>query len=102
DRSGPTQVFLNEDQLSRGNNVFQIAVMPHISDEELRQVAAAVEFFDCAENFTQNAEMSFAKWEPPAASAYANKKPAGSGPTWWRSTFTLEKPDPHHPLYLSL
>jgi beta-galactosidase len=102
DRSGPTQIFLNEDQLSRGNNVFQIAVMPHISDDELKQVAGSVEFFDAAEPFTQNAEMSFAKWEPPPAGAYTNKKPAGAGPTWWRSTFTLDKPDPHHPLHLSL
>jgi hypothetical protein len=103
DRSGPTQIFLPEDQLTRGNNVIQLAlVATGTIDDQLKALASSVTFSDAAESLTAKAEMSFAKWEAPASSAYSAKHTAKpTGPTWWRSSFTLEKPDPA-PMYLSL
>jgi hypothetical protein len=93
DRSGPSQIVLTEENLARGNNVIQLAPMPHVTEEDLREVAASVSFYEVEGSFSADAEMAFAKWEPPAAASYHSRHAKGhTGPTWWRSSFTLDKP----------
>ncbi len=64
DRSGPTQVFIAEEQLARGNNTVQIALVSAGDvDEELKELAGVVTFSEAVESLTARAEMAFAKWE---------------------------------------
>jgi hypothetical protein len=103
DRSGPAHVFIAADQLARGNNTVQIAVMPHADvDEEFKAVAAGMSFYDAVESLTAKSEMAFAKWEAPPASAYSTRHGKGNhAPVWWRSSLTVEKLN-HGPLHLEL
>lgn len=99
DRSGPTTLFLEVDQIGRGNVNFQFALLPdtHGADgaiepvgdpEELAKVLAhCVHFYEAETNLTQKADWAFARWELPAASAYTDKHRHPSGPTWWKSHF---------------
>lgn len=89
-------IHLTPEQLSRGINRIQLAVMgdPEAFLNAVKD-AAIYEARDC---ITDKASWAFAKWEPPAASKF---KPAGSGkgfaafkgrPAWWRNTFTIDPP----------
>jgi len=94
DHSGPTRIIIDPESLARGNNTLQIALAPAADlDRELTRLAGVVEVFEATENFTEKAEMSFAKWESPSAAAYAPAKAGAkhAGPTWWRCTFSLDK-----------
>jgi hypothetical protein len=99
DHAGPGHVVIGEEELSRGNNTVQLAIIPEATggphDLEAWAAAAdeAVAFAEVGESITGKAEWAFAKWETPPASAF---KPASGRsltgrhePTWWKSTFKL-------------
>ncbi len=94
DRGGPDRVFIEPEQLGRHAQV-QLALLADPSGREnveksLRSVADRVRFYACETNLTAKAEWFFAKWEPPAPSAYKPASKAGRTaglPTWWRCIF---------------
>lgn len=91
DSTGPLFVVLQPDQLAKGANLLQLTL--HNSSgaaDILNNFAKFVEFYEGTASFTAKADAAFAKWEPPAATAFVPvKTPAKSkGPTWWRATFT--------------
>lgn len=101
DRTGPVHVFIPEDQLARGNNTVQLALVPHADVEsEMEELAGSVHFYDIEGSLTAEAEMSFAKWEQPGPTMYAPAKTPKNphAPTWWKAPFTIDKPD--QPIYL--
>jgi len=101
DRTGPTHVVIPEDQLARGNNTVQLALVPHAElDDEMEALAGTVHFYDVEGSLTAEADMSFAKWEQPGATMYAAAKTPRNThmPTWWKAPFTIDKPD--QPIYL--
>lgn len=94
------------DELTRGNNVLQIALVHDATDEDkfadlLRAVGASTTINEGANCISEKADWAFAKWEQPKKSAFkASNKPAAGTPCWWRSTFSLLHPEV--PLYLEL
>ena len=48
--------------------MIQFALVPH-GEGEAEALADSVHFFDAEQSLTAEAEMSFAKWEPPASGA---------------------------------
>lgn len=103
DRSGPQQVYIAEEQLTRGNNVVQLALVgnPDI-EEELEELATSVHFFDVEGSITAGAEMSYAKWEQPGPTMFAPAKGNAKGhtPAWWRAPLSVDRTD--QPLFLEL
>jgi hypothetical protein len=103
DRSGPQQVYIPEDQLARGNNTVQIALVgnPDI-EEEIEELSSTVRFFVVEGSITADAEMSYAKWEQPAATMFAPAKgnAKSHAPIWWRTTVSVARAD--QPLFLEL
>ncbi len=109
DASGPRQVMLDSERLTRGKNVVQLALLhEHHADAEA-QHAAALEtlsskttFLEGTSALTEKAEWAFAKWEPPPPSAFEaltkSAKPSGL-PTWFRTTFAARS---ESPLFLEL
>lgn len=132
DRSGPRTVTIDAELLGRGKNIIQLAMMPDAVSADgllesigsvehaLKLVGDAVTFAEIKSQPTAKADWAFAKWEPPAASAYSSNgkgtktpkaapppppKPGPSaGPTWWKSHFTYAPVAAHPigPLYLEL
>jgi hypothetical protein len=103
DRSGPQQVVIPEEQLSRGNNVVQLALVgnPDI-EEEMEELASSVHFFDVEASLTADAEMSYAKWEQPSPTMFVPAKGNAKGHplAWWKAPFTVDRLD--QPLFLEL
>lgn len=94
DRSGPTQIVLDGELFSRGALV-QLALVAHgESETELETLARSVKFYEAIQPMLAEASLAFAKWEPPAASAFAapgkGAKLAPGQPRWWRSTFAAD------------
>ena len=89
DASGPAEIFLGEDDLSRGNNVIQAAILGS-ADAAYRSLAEGMSAQECVANLSGNAEWSFAKWDRPPTEAYAGVSRRVPGvPQWHRATFTV-------------
>lgn len=98
DAAGPTRFTLDQEQLNRGGNTLQFAVLADVDDPgaELAAIAAGTSFLEGADELTGKAKWAYAKWEPPAPSAFRQvtktKLAESTGPTWYRSSFEI-KPD---------
>lgn len=101
DQSGPSFVTLDHEKLNRGKNTVQIALMlegyaPGETDEDefaalAKVVNQGVRFLEGKDCVTESADWGFAKWEPPAKTAFSEagklaQKPSGR-PTWYRASF---------------
>jgi hypothetical protein len=103
DRSGPRALVIGPDQLSKGKNTVQLALVAHgHADDEARRLAGVVRFEQIESELLGDMELAFARWEPPAASAYSAKPaPHAAGtPAWHRCTFTANPAE--GPLWLEL
>ncbi|MEN0020326.1 MAG: beta-galactosidase [Planctomycetota bacterium] len=109
DRGGRDRLVLDQETLNRGNNTLQIAVSAEVCLEEevggvLSEIAAGIEFLEGVNCLTEKAGWAFAKWEPPAPTAYepVAKSALGSrsGPAWWRCRFAT--PETTRPMYVEL
>lgn len=101
--AGRTPLFFDSEQLARGANHIQIAMIGS-SEAAMAGLAKAVRFEEGVECATEKGEWAFAKWEPPAADAFEKSGRAGEAgcPTWWRCAFGVpaaalrpEEPDAH-------
>ncbi|MEO1129546.1 MAG: beta-galactosidase, partial [Planctomycetota bacterium] len=63
------RVVLDSEQLNRGKNTLQIAVLDDM-EAAVKDLKAAITIAEGATNLTENAEWSFAKWELPPASRF--------------------------------
>ena len=88
-------LVLDEATTRRGNNTLQFAVMNDFADDTAADTAleatavtfAGTGFLEGKQELTAKAEWAFAKWEPPAPSAFgADAGPKGM-PAWWRTRF---------------
>jgi hypothetical protein len=110
DFDGVLETTLDPEVLVRGNNTLQLAVLTDLAgdaaDLEVDALAGALtpRLIEGATDLTQKGEWAFAKWEPPAPSAFegVSKTQASKvdGPTWWRSTFALPPNDAGDPVVL--
>ncbi len=89
------RIVLSAEELSRGKNAVQIAVVGD-ADAALSAYKSAVSFYEGKSRITEKAEWAFARWEPPAKGSYdawsakGGKSRGGVGiPTWWRCEFTV-------------
>lgn len=102
DQAGPRTIVLDADKFSRGSAQVQLAVIADgnpITADVLKAVDHAVSFDDAIAVLSAKADWAFAKWEPPAASAYKPAKGVkADGPRWWKSAFKAAKTAA--PLYL--
>ncbi|MHC4977379.1 MAG: beta-galactosidase [Planctomycetota bacterium] len=83
--------------LRRGKNVVQLALIGE-SKGLLARASGAVRFEECVECLSEDAQWSFAAWELPAASAFAEWKKQQRAsrkglPTWWRGSLALGRVD---------
>ena len=96
---GRTRLELNAEDLNRGANTIDIAVINDASPYH-EALVNSVRLFEGATSLTEKAEMAFARWEAPKAIDFedvAKAKLTGKGasdiagsPCWWRTTFTLK------------
>ncbi|MBX3386279.1 MAG: beta-galactosidase [Phycisphaeraceae bacterium] len=90
--AGRTPLFFDAEQLSRGNNVIQIAMIGS-TEAAAARLAKSVRFEEGVECATEKGEWAFAKWEPPHTEAFGKPARAGtpdpSAPAWWRATFSV-------------
>ncbi len=94
DRSGPTCVLLPEAALTKGNNLLELTVVtPEQVQTELPAAGKGVQLFEILANLASEAELAFAKWEPPSATTFSPAKASTGLPTWWRCTFECAKLD---------
>lgn len=106
DRPGSGALVFTHEQLNRGNNTFQIALVEETEDDQatLKDLASVFSFEEGSTNATEKAKWAFAKWEPPAPTAYrAPTKTELSSltptPTWWRTTLDLPADAAEAPVY---
>lgn len=85
------------DAFKRGRNELRFA--PDLGQQgAANEVAGATRLFECTASITGKAKWSFARWEPPAATALkaiaksAFKSVAGR-PCWWGSRFSIDAGD---------
>ncbi|MEO1583852.1 MAG: beta-galactosidase [Planctomycetota bacterium] len=96
DAAGPTRIVLDQQTLSRGKNVLQLALHDDAADatQTLESIAAQTTILEGVEELTGKGKWSYARWEPPAASSYkaASKSKLASlkGPTWYRTEFEIK------------
>lgn len=96
DQTGPTRFMLDQEQLNRGNNTLQLAIMADEPDPAgtLAALASATGFAEGVETITGKAEWAFAKWEPPARADFepvAKAKLTGyRGPAWYQTEFEID------------
>jgi hypothetical protein len=94
DRGAGGRIILDQEQLNRGKNSFQVALIGASTAEHAAEITKAVSFHEGVECLTEQAQWAFAKWEEPGANAFdtVQKKDLGTGgragPTWWRGSFT--------------
>lgn len=108
DRSGYLRVVLDQEELNRGNNTLQIALAADaIADQDLKEamttVASSLNIEEGVNVFSEKAEWFFAKWEPPAPSAFVlpvKSEETTGVPTWWRARFSA--PQTPRPLFVDL
>ncbi len=96
DSSGPTTYVVEESQFDRGSVHLQIA--PVNSADPAADFALLtdnpIEVFEVTHTLSDQADVAFAKWEPPVASAFVPFPKKHEGPSWWRCTFPSDKPVP--------
>lgn len=94
DKSGPRHVLLSADDMGKGNNQVQIALVVHgEAASELKRLSACVSFAECADTVLDKCDLSFARWEPPASGQFTAKGAVPKGtPCWWKCTI---QGDPH-------
>jgi hypothetical protein len=115
DRAGVGPMLIDADQLSRGTNVLQLALLPDVPSfdgliepiAELEDLAKAFAGFvkvgEAVENLTEKAEWAFARWEVPPPSAFEPGRGTARThhqPTWWKSSF--KTPASPEALYLDV
>jgi hypothetical protein len=106
DQAGPSRLVLDQEELNRGNNTLQFAVLGDEPDPSasLADLAAATSFVEGVDSITAKATWSFAKWEPPAPSDFTvvpkNKLGSFKTPTWFKSSFQIDPEDA--PVHLDL
>lgn len=89
DPSGPLSIMLPEASLTGRSIDVQLAILGD-ADTAQRDLAAALEAFDCVESLTAKAEWAFAKWERPAPADFElDPKRHLHVPRWWQSSFSL-------------
>jgi len=106
DASTMGRVVIEAEHMGRGQLTVQFApVGPGLDALDaarpvLKVLGDRAAFLELESALTQRAEWSFAKWEPPAPSAFGRERAAAPAqtPAWWRATFT--GPDPSRPLCL--
>lgn len=97
-------IVLDHETLNRGNNTVSLTPMAgdddqHAIDELMRAIVASVSLFEGVSNPAAKSDWAFAKWEPPAPTAFSpiTKSSMGSrtatGPTWWSCSFALDETD---------
>lgn len=101
ERGSRTELMLQSDQLGRGANTVQVAMLqepgpdgttPQMSDVH-RAIASSTKFFECVASLSAKADWGFARWEAPTnarfdkAARRGAKAPGTSGPAWWRGHF---------------
>lgn len=104
--AGWERIPLPARSMEKGKNILQIAV---IGDPEHAAgvLKNAVTLLEGVRNLTEEAEWSFAKWEPPSrwdlprhGARPSNASPPRKGfPAWWRATLTADSP-PRGPVFL--
>lgn len=97
-RSVRRRLALWPDDLGRGVVLLQIALLPepvgagepYSADDAAAEVGAGTRFYEGEGSITAKAEWAFARWEPPAPSAFVTPEKPGphAGPAWWRCEFT--------------
>ncbi|MEO0511526.1 MAG: beta-galactosidase [Planctomycetota bacterium] len=104
--TSPTLVFTSE-QLKKGNNAFQFALIDETADDarSLKELVPLVSFEEGSTNATEKSAWAFAKWEPPAPTAFTDPSKSmltstASCPTWWRSRFELPVEAASVPVFL--
>ncbi len=80
------------DAFKRGNNELRFA--PDVGQgSSLKKAIAAINIFECADNLTEKATWSFAKWEPPKATSFSDPPNNGKArlgmPCWWKTKVEL-------------
>ncbi|MEM8756965.1 MAG: hypothetical protein AAGF47_04200 [Planctomycetota bacterium] len=95
DIAGPQRLVLDHEALNRGNNTLQFALLTDRDDihEQLHAIASATTIYEGVEEVTGKGKWAFAKWEPPAASAFkplSSAKPASGCPAWYRVGFEAD------------
>jgi len=91
-RHCPTSTILSIEQLARGTNVLQVAVVGDVESAS-KALKASIKLYECDSALSAKAAWSFAKWEPPAASRFkspAKGLVAKGAPCWWRTRFALD------------
>ncbi|HYF15191.1 MAG TPA: beta-galactosidase [Phycisphaerales bacterium] len=101
DRSGPVCILIDEGDLGKTGNTLDIAVAENTDDAhgQLERVGEGLRIFRVLSDIAQDAELSFAKWEEPAAGAYASLR-SGEGqaaahshaPCWFRCEVEITPP----------
>lgn len=92
------QILLEMDnQLRSGVNEFMLAILEPIEALKAATIAPLlkqIKLYETTRNFTDKAELSYAKWELPDAEAFASKQTKSSytGPCWHRATFDCTDP----------
>ncbi len=112
DRSGFDRIVLDQEELNRGNNKLQLALAADTIAEEdakeaLSKLAASMTIDEGTVAVTEKAEWAFAKWEPPAPTAFkpqskmqTSLKEHPDTPVWWKTTF--QTPETSRPLFVDL
>lgn len=98
---GEDRIVLDPDDaksLKRGRNVLRF--VPDQIGQDAQTLADRTTLYEAIENLTEKADWSFAKWEPPAATAPHGKgaasatsaaiKPVRGQPCWWRATLEVD------------
>ncbi|MDP1661326.1 MAG: beta-galactosidase [Phycisphaerales bacterium] len=90
DSTGPGSITIETEKLAKATNTIQFAILGADPAAALKDLADAVEAFECVENITHAGAWSFAKWERPPESAYHALRghSHGKGPEWFRATFS--------------
>ncbi|TVS00691.1 MAG: hypothetical protein EA423_11295 [Phycisphaerales bacterium] len=101
-------IFLDEEQLTRGNNSIEVAFVDELDAEALgaaiKGAGTAVRVLEGVSAVTDKADWAFAKWEAPSEAAYESVAKAhmegAACPAWWRCNF--DPAEAGVPLFLEL
>jgi hypothetical protein len=97
DRGSRMPLCLWPEQLRAGSNVVQLAAMPGLTPDSLLESCSGATFHEGASDFTAKASWAFAKWEPPARTAFKEVTKTEISqiktPAWWRCSFKASDSD---------
>lgn len=82
------------ESFKRGKNILRFAP-DHDQHDANKDIASKVTLYECVDSPSEGAAWSFAKWEPPVATAYkkiakAAVKSCKGSPCWWKARFELK------------